>query len=204
MGGVTRRGLFQQILRDHSGPAQTWIGIMSTDDPWAWAAYGRLQRMLERVSVSDRGWAIEETMNLLIEEIAEGREVSEIQIGNLLTNRSAKHRRRRRYDHVSTFAGSGSEAHSGDACIELQSRLKRCSARDQSILIAIGHGITTREIGLAYARPEGTIKTWVHRARIKFGAEKSDPKWQSRIVRTGPDADAAQVKPNRENQKDGR
>jgi hypothetical protein len=141
---------------------------MSTDLPWA--AYARLQKILKTAPVSDRCWAIEETMNVLVERIAVGGEVSEIQIENLIKNRSSKHRRRRQQDHLATAAGIGDEARLRDAPIELNSRLKRCSARDQRILLAIGSGVTTREIGVAYATPEGTIKTWVRRARITFAA----------------------------------
>jgi DNA-binding NarL/FixJ family response regulator len=142
---------------------------MSTNDPWA--AYARLQNLLKLAPVSDRSWAIEEAMNVLIETIIEGREVSEIQIEDLVNNRTAKYRRRRQHHYEATAAPNfGDAACSLDAGIELRSRLKRCSTRDQSILIAIGRGATTREIALARATPEGTIKTWVRRARIKFAA----------------------------------
>jgi DNA-directed RNA polymerase specialized sigma24 family protein len=140
---------------------------MSITDPWA--AYARLQGMLKLARVSDRGWALEETMNALIDEISEGREVTEIQIENLVTNRSAKYRHRRQYDQF-TAPDVVDGARSLDARVELHSRLKRCSIRDQSILIAIGGGVTTREIALGYVTPEGTVKTWVHRARMKFAA----------------------------------
>jgi hypothetical protein len=162
MGGVKRCRLFPQIRRGRSGPAQIWVGIMSTN--YSWAAYARLQGMLKLERVSDRGWAIEEAMNFLIEEIAEGRDVSELQIENLVSNRSAKYRRRRQHDEAATASRFGDGERSLSARIELQSRLKRCSARDQSLLIAIGGGITTREIALASVTPEGTIKTWVRRA----------------------------------------
>ena len=143
-------------------------GNMSTNDPWA--AYARLQEILKFARVSNRSWAIEETMNVLIEEIAAGREVSELQIENLVNNRSAKYRRRQQRHEIATALHFDDGERSLNARIELNSRLKRCSTRDQSILIAIGAGVTTREVALARVAPEGTIKTWVRRARVKFAA----------------------------------
>ena len=141
---------------------------MSTNDPWA--AYGRLQEMLRLARVSNRSWAIEDTLNVMIEEIAAGSEVSELQIENLLNNRAAKYRRRQQRCETDIALHFDDGERSLNARIELNSRLKRCSTRDQSILIAIGAGVTTREIALARVAPEGTIKTWVRRARVKFAA----------------------------------
>ena len=47
---------------------------MSTKDPWA--AYARLQNLLKLAPVSDRSWAIEEAMDVLIETIIKGRQMS--------------------------------------------------------------------------------------------------------------------------------
>src|SRR6266851_9364770 len=116
------------------------MATMSTNDPWA--AYARLQEILKFARVSDRCWAVEETMNVLIEAIVGGREVSEIQIGDLVNNRSAKYRRRRQHDEAAAASHFGDGERSLHARIELQSRLERCSTRDQSILMAIGDGMT--------------------------------------------------------------
>jgi hypothetical protein len=141
---------------------------MNADD--LWAAYTRLQEILDSTRISDRYWAIEETMNIVLGAIAEDRELSPIQIDNLISNRSAKYRRRRRYQDEPAAPVFSDGSGSAEASIELRSRLSRCSVRDQSILIAIGHGVTTREMALGYVVPEGTIKTWVRRARLKFAA----------------------------------
>ena len=152
---------------------------MDTDDPWA--AYTRLQNMLQSPWISDRTWAVEETANVVLEELARGRELSAIQVENLISNRAAKHRQHRQHDradaarHFVDFHADAArrfvdQGPSPLAGIELQSRLKRCFPRDQSVLVAIGSGLTTREIALAWAKPEGTIKTWVRRARAQFTA----------------------------------
>jgi hypothetical protein len=140
-------------------------GNMSANDRWA--AYTRLQEILKLARVSNRSWAIEETLNVMIEEIAANREVSELQIVN---NRWAKYRRRQQRRETAAALHFDDGERSLNARIELNSRLKRCSTRDQSILIAIGAGVTTREIALSRVAPAGTIKTWARRARVKFAA----------------------------------
>jgi DNA-binding NarL/FixJ family response regulator len=142
---------------------------MSTND--SWTVYARLQNLLQKsVRVSNFSLALEETLSVLIESIAGGREISEIQIDNLIKNRSAKYRQRRKYNEIATPPYLGDGQRSLNARIELRERLGRCSTRDQSIMIAIGRGVTTREIALASLTPEGTIKTRFRRGRLKFAA----------------------------------
>jgi DNA-binding NarL/FixJ family response regulator len=139
---------------------------MNTEDPWA--LYLRLQSMARHASATDRGWALDEALAFVIEEIAAGRRASDAQIDNILLNRAAKHRRRRRL--VVKMPQPGCTIGPAEACLELADRLQRCAPRDQLILKALASGFTVEEVAAQYRVPTGTIKTWAHRARMKFAA----------------------------------
>ena len=141
---------------------------MMKPDPWG--QYARLQKMLMADGISDRSWAIEEAMNLVIFEATRGHPITDEQITNLLTNRRAKYRRRRQVDATEFIPQQIHGERAALARIELRARLTRCPQRDQSILLQVGSGYGSREIGVTQGVPEGTIKTWTRRARQRFAA----------------------------------
>ena len=139
---------------------------MNADDPWA--PYMRLQNMARHASATDRGWALDETLAFLIDEIAAGRQASEAQINNILTNRAAKHRGRRRL--MAKMRLPECTVAPAEARLEIDDRMRRCAPRDQLILMALACGSTVEEVAAKHRGPAGTIKTWAYRARLKFAA----------------------------------
>jgi DNA-binding NarL/FixJ family response regulator len=137
---------------------------MHADD--LWAPYLRLQQMARHSKTTDNGWAIDEALDFAIEEIAAGRRPSDTQIKNVLSNRAAKYRNRRRI--TATRYLPQRVAPSTDARIDVGERLKLCSSRDRQILTSLASGFSVKELATEHEVPTGTIKTWAHRARIKI------------------------------------
>jgi DNA-directed RNA polymerase specialized sigma24 family protein len=102
--------------------------------------------------------------------IETGQPITSVQIEDLISNRAAKYRARRRIIATNVIETLPQEETSRNASIELRSRLSRCNQRERAILVAVGGGASTKELCRTFAAPAGTVKTWVRRARLKFAA----------------------------------
>lgn len=138
-----------------------------------WALYLRLQTMALNAPENDYGWALDEALNFVIEEIAAGRRASERKIKNILTNRAAKYRRRRRL--ITRMRWPDCTKPSVEARLEMNDQLRHCTPRDQQILMALAEGFTVEEVATEHKVPKGTIKSWAHRARRKIAEQSQNP-----------------------------
>ena len=64
------------------------------DDPWA--EYARLQQFADSSVLNAKAWGLDEALEAILDKIEAGKTVSPRQAENLLTNRAAKHRHRRK------------------------------------------------------------------------------------------------------------
>lgn len=141
------------------------------DDPWA--EYARLQKIAGSPTLNDKAWAIDEALDAILDKIETGQPLLRHQADNLVINRAAKFRRRRACLNKNTdvlVASSPSEESRLLARCHLSPCAGNCSIRDWKILVSIGLGETYNDIAEGYGVAEGTIKTWVRRARMRLAA----------------------------------
>jgi len=144
---------------------------MRDDGPWA--DYFRLQRLAESRVLSDQYWAIDEALEVVLDEIDGEHAIAERRTANLLANRAAKHRHRRRLLNQNACLlspGVVNEHARFEASRELERHRSRCAPREWRVLLMICVGHTYVAVAAFEGVPEATIKTWVRRARMKLAA----------------------------------
>lgn len=150
---------------------------MDKDDKWA--EFARIHAKADSPILSDRTWAIDETLEAMLDAIEQEEAISALKVDNLIANRTGKHRRRRASFAKHSPQLTASPANDNDriqARSALRDSLCRCTDREQRVLTLVGLGHTYREIAKAEGTPEATVKTWVRRARFKLIAHSSrDP-----------------------------
>ena len=141
---------------------------MNDDDPWA--EYARIQALADSDSLTGRTWAAEEALGAILDKIETRQEISAKQIDNLLTNRAAtvRHRRHLLVRNALLFDQSANKDTRLEARLELDRHRRRCTPREWWVLYASAIGFSYASIGQAEHVPEGTVKTWVRRARLKL------------------------------------
>ena len=142
------------------------------NSPDCWADYAHIQRKADFPTLSPQTWAIDETLDAILDEIERGKVSSRQQIDNLITNRSTKYRRRRVLldRHSEVFPVFVSNDRRLEARYYLNQCRQHCTAREWGILLAIDKGCTYREVAVMEGVPEATIKTWVRRLRLRLVA----------------------------------
>lgn len=143
---------------------------MDDDDPWA--EYARLQQNADSHVLNDKAWAIDEALEAIIDKIEACQPVTRTQIDNLLINRAAKHRRRRTRLANNAFVFDFGIAANQEACLEARRELRECrsgcTVREWSTLVSIGLGHSYHTVANDHGVPEGTVKTWVRRTRLRL------------------------------------
>ena len=137
-----------------------------------WADYAHIQRKADSPTLSPQTWAIDETLDVILDEIERGKAPSRQQIDNLITNRSTKYRRRgflldRNGDVLLNFASNDRRL---EARYYLNHCRRLCSAQEWGMLLSIDKGYTYGEIAVKEGVPEATIKTRVRRLRLRLEA----------------------------------
>ena len=137
-----------------------------------WDNYAHIQHKADSPTLSPQTWAIDETLDAILDEIERGQAPSRQQIDNLITNRSAKHRHRRVLldRHGEIFPAFVSNHRRLEARYYLKQCYQHCSEREWDMLLAIDKGYTYGEIAGREGVPEATIKTRVRRLRLRLKA----------------------------------
>lgn len=122
---------------------------------------------------NDKYWAVDEALDAILDKIEAGEPVSAQRTENLITNRAAKHRRRRadfnNHAALFTFSTASDESRLHARCLLIECSA-RCSPREWGVLVCIGLGHTYRAVAHRHSVPEATAKTWVRRARLRLAA----------------------------------
>lgn len=140
-------------------------------DDGPWAEYARLQEFADTSILNDRAWAVDEALDALLDKVEAGESLSRPQVDNLVTNRAAKHRRRRAclsQNGPVLAACNVDEENRLLARRRLRECISQCSQRECKVLMAAGFGETYRVIANEHGVAENTIKTWVRRARLRL------------------------------------
>ena len=140
-------------------------------DPWA--EYARIQRQANTPIVSDRAWASDETLAVILDRLEQGQVSLPQQVDNLVANRATKHRCRRGSLAKNAQLLSPASVNDGsrlEALCDLERCRRQCSTREWRILVAVGLGHTYDYIANAEVVPEATVKTWVRRVRLRLAA----------------------------------
>ena len=137
-----------------------------------WADYAHIQCKADSSTLSPQTWAIDETLDAILDEIERGQAPSRQQIDNLILNRSAKYRRRRILldRHGESFPTFASNHRRLEARYYLNQCRQHCGELEWDMLLAIGMGYTYGEIAVKEGVPEATIKTRVRRLRLRLEA----------------------------------
>ncbi len=139
-----------------------------------WAEYARLQQFADSPILNDTAWAVDEALEAFLDRMEAGETVSPLQADNLVTNRTAKHRRRRANLSENALVLAIDNAVDEESRLLARCRLLQClgccSQRERQVLLSVGFGETYGDIASAHGVPEGTIKTWVRRARLRLAA----------------------------------
>ena len=142
------------------------------DDPWA--EYARLQQFADSSVLNAKAWGLDEALEAILDKIEAGKTVSPRQAENLLTNRAAKHRHRRKILSENALVLAIDNVAHEESRVLARCRLSQfigcCSERERQVLLSICFGETYADLASAHGVPESTIKTWVRRARLRLAA----------------------------------
>ena len=142
---------------------------MTDDDRWA--EYARLQQIADSSVLSGQTWAAEEGLDTILDKIEQRQAVTARQADNLLINRAAKRRHRRRLlaRQAHLFADTAANENARlDARSELDRHRSRCTAREWRVLVSVGVGDDFSSIATIEHVPVSTVKTWVRRVRARL------------------------------------
>jgi len=144
---------------------------MDPSDPWA--AYARAQSLADRYDVTDKTWAADEAAAEVIERIAAGASIAPTTEANLLVNRAAKHRRRRRIVRRNRARLAQAQPHPIHLILARAELARIAELFDRNtieLLVGVGMGATYNEVAEAVGVPVATARTKVRRARIRLAA----------------------------------
>ena len=99
----------------------------------SWAEYARIQRQSNTYIFSDRAWATDEALDVILDGIEQEQAVLPRQVDNLVANRTTKHRNRRAFlakNAQILFLASVNDDSRLEAVCDLDRHRRQCSTRN--------------------------------------------------------------------------